>query len=88
MWRAKTFLSPNRFVLFIFSLLALSFAAQAIDVLLTDIPLGREERVDAALPGRVSLARAFPPRVVLDHLLDSPYPNVRASALRVVCSRR
>lgn len=59
-------------------------AAQAIETLLTDIPLGRDERVVPALPGRVSLARAFPPQVDLQPLLDSPYPPLRAAALRVL----
>src|SRR5262245_15200614 len=59
-------------------------AAQAIDTLLTDIPLGREERVDPALPGRVSLAAAFPPKVDLLLLLESAYPPVRAASLRVL----
>jgi HEAT repeat protein len=65
------------------STLALA-AAQALDVLLTDIPLGREERVDPPLPGRVSLAAAFPPTRDLLPLLDSPYPPVRAAALRLL----
>jgi HEAT repeat protein len=59
-------------------------AAQALDTLLTDIPLGRDERVDPMLPGRVSLAAAFPPRGDLLPLLDSPYPPVRAAAARVL----
>jgi HEAT repeat protein len=59
-------------------------AAQALKTLLTDIPLGREERVEPALPGRVSLAAAFPPQVDLLPLLESPYPAVRAAALRVL----
>src|SRR5262249_21260052 len=59
-------------------------AAQAIQTLLTDIPLGRDERVDAVLPGRVSLAAAFPPKADLLPLLESPYPPVRAAALRVL----
>src|SRR5262249_36078233 len=59
-------------------------AAQAIDTLLTDIPLGRDERVDPPLPGRVNLAMAFPPKVDLISLLDSPYPPGRAAALRAV----
>src|SRR5262249_54755572 len=59
-------------------------AALALDTLLTDIPLGRDERVDAPLPGRVSLAAAFPPPVDLLPLLDSPYPPVRAAALRLL----
>src|SRR5262249_3489665 len=36
------------------------------------------------LPGRVSLAAAFPARVDLLPLLDSPYPPVRAAALRLL----
>src|SRR5262245_2401713 len=59
-------------------------AAQALDTLLTDIPLGREERVVPGLEGRVSLVQAFPPKVELLPLLDSPYPRVRAIALRVL----
>jgi hypothetical protein len=59
-------------------------AAQALDTLLTDIPLGRDERVDPPLAGRVSLAAAFPPKGDLSPLLDSPYPPVRAAALRVL----
>jgi HEAT repeat protein len=59
-------------------------AAQAIETLLTDIPLGREERVDPPLPGRMSLAAAFPPKVDLVPLLDSPYPPIRAAALRTL----
>ncbi len=59
-------------------------AAQALDTLLTEIPLGRDERVGPALKGRVSLARAFPPKVDLLPVLDSPYPRVRAAALRVL----
>ncbi|HJZ58086.1 MAG TPA: HEAT repeat domain-containing protein, partial [Gemmataceae bacterium] len=59
-------------------------AAQAIETLLTDIPLGREERVGPPLSGRLSLARAFPPKIDLLPLLDSPYPPVRAAALRVL----
>jgi HEAT repeat protein len=59
-------------------------AAQAIGTLLADVPLGRDERVDVVLPGRVSLAAAFPPKVDLLPLLDSPYPPVRAAALRVL----
>src|SRR5262245_21240183 len=59
-------------------------AAQALDTLLADIPLGRDERVTPALKGRVSLARAFPPKVDLMPLLGSPYPRVRAVALRIL----
>jgi HEAT repeat protein len=59
-------------------------AAQAIETLLADVPLGRDERVDPPLPGRVSLAAAFPPTVDLLPLLDAPYPPVRAAALRVL----
>src|SRR2546426_5208293 len=58
--------------------------AKAIQTLLADAPLGRDERVDPVLPGRVSLAAAFPPRTDLLPLLDSPYPPVRAAALRVL----
>src|SRR5262249_4228960 len=59
-------------------------AAQAVRTLLTDIPLGRDERVGPVLPGRVSLAAAFPPRTDLLPLLASPYPPVRAAALRIL----
>ncbi len=59
-------------------------AAQALDTLLTDIPLGRDERVTRAMKGRVSLAQAFPPKVDLLPVLDSPYPRARAAALRVL----
>jgi HEAT repeat protein len=59
-------------------------AAQAIETLLADVPLGREERVDPVLPGRTSLAAAFPPKDDLLPLLTSPYPPVRAAALRVL----
>jgi hypothetical protein len=62
-------------------------AAQAIEILLAEIPLGRDERVDAALGGRVSLAAAFEPKVDLRPLLDLPYPPVRAAALRVLLGR-
>lgn len=59
-------------------------AAQALETLLTDIPLGRDERVDAPLAGRVSLAAAFPVKMDLLPLLDSPYPSVRAASLRLL----
>lgn len=59
-------------------------AALALDTLLTDIPLGRDERVVPALRGRVSLAQVFPPNVDLLPLLGSPYPRIRAAALRVL----
>jgi hypothetical protein len=59
-------------------------AAQAIEVLDTMVPLGQDERVDPAPTGRVSLVVAFPPRVDLVSLLDSPYPPVRAAALRLL----
>lgn len=59
-------------------------AAQAIEVLDTMVPLGRDERVDPAPTGRVSMAVAYPPTVKLDGLLDSPYPPVRAAALRLL----
>lgn len=58
-------------------------AAQAIEILDTMVPLGRDERVDAMPAGRVSLAAAFLPKVDLG-LLDSPYPPVRAAALRLL----
>jgi HEAT repeats/PBS lyase HEAT-like repeat len=63
-------------------------AAQAIQVLLADVPLGRDERVDPVLPGRVSLAVAFPPKVDLLPLLSSDYPPVRAAALRLLLGQR
>lgn len=59
-------------------------AAQGLEVLLTDVPLGRDERVEPMLTGRVSLAAAFPPKVHLLPLLDLPVPPVRAAALRVL----
>lgn len=59
-------------------------AAQALQTLLTDVPLGRTEQVDAHLPGRASLAAAFPPSVDLAPLLNSPYPPIRAATLRVL----
>jgi HEAT repeat protein len=59
-------------------------AAQAIETLLTDIPLGRDERVDPLPAGRVSLAAAFPPALDVRPLLESPYPPVRAAALRLL----
>jgi len=59
-------------------------AAQAIEVLDTMVPLGRDERVDVVPAGRVSLAVAFPPRADLVTQLDSPYPPVRAAALRLL----
>ncbi len=62
-------------------------AAQALDTLLAEIPLGREDRVAPALKGRVGLARAFPPKVDLMPLLDSPHPRVRATALRILFAR-
>lgn len=59
-------------------------AAQGSEVLDTMVPLGRDERVDALPPGRVSLAAAYPPKGDLLPLLDSPYPPVRAAALRLL----
>ncbi len=59
-------------------------AAQGIEVLDTMVPLGRDERVDAVPAGRVSLAAAFPPKANLAPLLDSPYPSIRAAALRLI----
>ncbi|MSQ96861.1 MAG: HEAT repeat domain-containing protein [Gemmataceae bacterium] len=59
-------------------------AAQAIEVLDTMVPLGRDERVDLVPAGRVSLAAAYPHKVDLAVLLDSPYPPVRAAALRLL----
>ncbi len=59
-------------------------ASAALQVLLAEVPLGRDERVESAPVGRVSLAAAFPPKVDLLPLLGSPYPPVRAAALRVL----
>ena len=59
-------------------------AAQAIEVLDRLIPLGRDERVDPLPPGRVSLAAAFPTKTDVAPLLDSPYPPLRAAALRLL----
>jgi HEAT repeat protein len=59
-------------------------AAHAIEVLDTMVPLGRDERVDAVPTGRVSLAAAFPPQVMLTPLLDSPFPPIRAAAFRLL----
>ena len=59
-------------------------AAQAIEVLDTMVPLGQDERVDVVPAGRVSLAVAYPPRVNLVGLLASPYPPIRAAALRLM----
>jgi hypothetical protein len=62
-------------------------AAQAIQTLATDIPLGRDERVDSPLRGRVPLVVAFPPGNDLSPLLDAPYPPLRAAALRLLLGR-
>ncbi|MHC4917691.1 MAG: HEAT repeat domain-containing protein, partial [Planctomycetota bacterium] len=62
-------------------------AARAIEILDKRVPLGRTDRVDAVLPGRSALAAAFPPKTDLKPLLDSPYPPVRAAALRVLLGR-
>jgi hypothetical protein len=59
-------------------------AAQAIEVLLTDIPLGRDERVEPMLQGRVGLSVAFPLKVDLRPQFDSPYPPIRAATLRIL----
>lgn len=59
-------------------------AAHAIETLDKRIPLGRTHRVDAVEPGRETLAKAFPPAVSVDGLLDSPYPPLRAAALRLL----
>jgi hypothetical protein len=59
-------------------------AAQAIEVLDTMVPLGRDERVDALPAGRVSLAAAFPPKANMLPLLESSYPAIRAAALRLL----
>jgi HEAT repeat protein len=62
-------------------------AAQGLHTLLSDVPLGRDERVDPVLPGRVSLVAAFSPRADLLPLLDSPYPPVRAASLRILLAQ-
>lgn len=62
-------------------------AAQAIDVLDTLVPLGRDERVDALPVGRVSLAVAFPAKTNVDALINSPYPPLRAAALRLLLAQ-
>lgn len=62
-------------------------AAQAIQTLATDIPLGRDERVESLPPGRVPLVVAFPPKNDVSPLLDSPYPPVRAAALRLMLAQ-
>lgn len=62
-------------------------AAQALEVLDTMVPLGRDERVDEVPAGRVSLAVAFPPTADLASLLASPYPPVRAAALRLLLAQ-
>lgn len=62
-------------------------AAQGIEVLETMVPLGQDERVDVVPVGRVSLAVAYPPKANLFDLLDSPYPPVRAAALRLLLSQ-
>src|SRR5262249_36021643 len=59
-------------------------SAQALRTLLADVSLGRDERVDPVLLGRLSPAAAFPPKLDFLPLLDSPYPPVRAAALRVL----
>ena len=63
-------------------------AAQAIETLDSFAPLGRDERVDAFPAGRVSLAVAFPPNADLQPLLASPYPPLRAAALRLLFAKR
>lgn len=59
-------------------------AARAINMLAREIPIGRDERVDPPQPGRVSLATVFPLPKGLEVKLDSPYPAVRAAALRLL----
>ncbi len=59
-------------------------AAQAISVLDRCIPLGRTHRVDPPLAGRVPLSSAYPPPANTADLLDSPYPPIRAAALRLL----
>lgn len=58
-------------------------AAQAIEVLDLTIPLGRDEAVDPLPKGRMSLSAAFTPAGDFLPLLASPYPPVRATALRL-----
>ncbi|MEX0703121.1 MAG: HEAT repeat domain-containing protein [Planctomycetales bacterium] len=59
-------------------------AAKGIELLEKRIPLGRTDRVDPVETGRVNLATAYPPRIDVAPLLDSPYPPVRAAALRLL----
>lgn len=59
-------------------------AAQAIVVLARDVPLGRDERVDPTPTGRVNLAAAFPAPPDLAAKFASPYPPIRAAALRIL----
>lgn len=59
-------------------------AAQAISVLDRCTPLGRTHRVDFPLAGRVPLSSAYPPPAGTADLLDSPYPPIRAAALRLL----
>jgi hypothetical protein len=61
-------------------------AARALDRLTRDVPLGREERVEPPPAGRVSLAAAFPLPRDVQAQLDSPYPAIRAAALRILLS--
>ncbi|MSR52338.1 MAG: HEAT repeat domain-containing protein [Gemmataceae bacterium] len=58
-------------------------AARAINLLAREVPIGRDERVEPMPTGRVSLAAAFPLPAGLAVKLDSPYPSVRAAALRL-----
>ncbi|MEX0715299.1 MAG: HEAT repeat domain-containing protein [Planctomycetaceae bacterium] len=59
-------------------------AAKGIELLEKRIPLGRTDRVDPPETGRVNLATAFPPEADVAPLLDSPYPPVRAAAMRLL----
>lgn len=59
-------------------------AAKGIELLDKQIPLGRTDRVDPVEIGRVALATAYPPTIDVAPLLDSPYPPIRAAALRLL----
>src|SRR5262249_41501083 len=59
-------------------------AAPAVETLLADVPLGRDERAAPFPPGRIGLAAASPPKADLRPRLASPYPPLRAAALRVL----
>ena len=59
-------------------------AARALDLLVREVPIGRDERVDPLPAGRVSLAAAFPLPEGLAAMLDAPHPAIRAAALRLL----